>query len=74
MKRRGGGRVLYIDVICERRPSLGDDHGNLVMTISQLKELKNATKSVISAQNNTIEDLTKWSAEENNNRSIPDAL
>ena len=65
---------LNEDVICERRPSLGDDHGNLVMTISQLKELKNATKSVISAQNKTIEDLTKWSTEQNNNRSIPDAF
>ena len=55
--RRRGAKLL----------SIGDGHGNLVMAISQFKELRNATKSVISAQNDTIEDLIKWSAQDTNN-------
>ena len=44
--RRHGAKLL----------SIGDGHGNLVMVISQFKELRNATKAVISAQTDTIED------------------
>ena len=55
--RRHGAKLL----------SIGDGHGNLVMAISQFKELRNATKAVISAQNDTIDDLIKWSAHDTNN-------
>lgn len=53
--------------------SLGSGHGNLVMTISQLKELRNATKSVISVQNDTIFDMLKWGNQESN-RAIKDIV
>ena len=55
--RRHGAKLL----------SIGDGHRNLVMAISQFKELRNATKAVISAQNDTIDDLIKWSAQDTNN-------
>ena len=65
--RRHGAKLL----------SIGDGHGNLVMAISQFKELRNATKAVISAQNDTIEDLIKWSAQDtknNDNSAIQDIV
>ena len=65
--RRHGAKLL----------SIGDGHGNLVMAISQFKELRNATKAVISAQNDTIEDLIKWTAQDtknNDNSAIQDIV
>ena len=43
--RRSGARLL----------SLGSEHGDLIMTISNLKNLRQATKNVITAQNDTID-------------------
>ena len=61
--RRSGARLF----------SLGSGHGNLVMTISQFRELRTATKSVISVQNDTMDDMLKWGNQEGN-RAIKDIV
>ena len=44
--------------------SLGSGHGDLILTISQWKELRSATKSLMAAQESTANDLLKWSSKE----------
>lgn len=53
--------------------SLGSGHGDLIMTISQIKELRSATKALIAAEEATLDDLVRWSAKEEN-RAIKDVL
>ena len=43
---------------------LGTGHGDLILAISQWKELKSATKSLLAAQEATSNDLLKWSSKE----------
>ena len=45
----------------------------LFPAISQLGELRQASKAVASAQNDAIDDLIKWSNQENN-RAIKDTI
>jgi len=53
--------------------SLGSGHGDLILTISQWKELRSATKSLMAAQESTANDLLKWSSKEEN-RAIKDVM
>ena len=43
---------------------LGTGHGDLILAISQWKELKSVTKSLLAAQEATSNDLLKWSSKE----------
>ena len=44
--------------------SLGSGHADLILAISQWKELRSATKSLMAAQESTSNDLLKWSSKE----------
>lgn len=46
--------------------SLGSGHADLILAISQWKELRSATKSLMAAQESTSNDLLKWSSKEEN--------
>ena len=52
---------------------LSSGHSELFVAISQLKELRTATKAQIAAQESAIDDLFKWSTKENN-RAIQDVI
>ena len=49
---------------------LGTGHGDLILAISQWKELKSATKSLLAAQEATSNDLLKWSSKEVSNHLV----
>ena len=51
---------------------LGTGHGDLILAISQWKELKSATKSLLAAQEATSNDLLKWSSKEVISWYVPD--
>jgi hypothetical protein len=53
--------------------SLGSGHGELKLAVSQLRELRSATKAVAVAQEAAADDLTKWSSKEEN-RAIKDVV
>ena len=53
--------------------SFGSGHGELMMTISQMKELRSATKTLIAAEEATLDDLVRWSVKEES-RAIRDVL
>lgn len=53
--------------------SLGSGHGDLILAISQWKELRSATKALLAAQEATSNDLLKWSSKEEN-RAIKDIM
>ncbi len=46
--------------------SLGSGHSDLIVAISQLKELRSATKAMVTAQESWFNDLAKWSSKEEN--------
>ena len=52
---------------------LSSGHSELFVAISQLKELRTATKAQIASQESAIDDLFKWSTKENN-RAIQDVI
>ena len=52
---------------------LSSGHSELFVAISQLKELRTATKAQIASQESAIYDLFKWSTKENN-RAIQDVI
>ena len=54
-----------------RLSGLSSGHTELFVTISQLKELRTATKAQIAAQESAMNDLFKWSTKEDN-RAIKD--
>jgi len=53
--------------------SIGSGHSDLQMVISQMKDLKNASKVFTQAQSEAMQDLVKWSLK-GENRAIADAL
>jgi len=53
--------------------SIGSGHSDLQMVISQMKDLKNASKMFTQAQSEAMQDLVKWSLK-GENRAIADAL
>merc|ERR1711879_918648 len=61
--RRSGARLM----------GLSSGHTELLVAITQLKELRTATKAQITAQESAIDDLFKWSSKEDN-RAIKDVV
>ena len=53
--------------------SLGSGHSELMVAISQWKELRSVTKEMLSAHEATTNDLLKWSNKEEN-RAIRDVI
>lgn len=53
--------------------SLGSGHTELIVAISQWKELRSVTKALVIAQENTANDMLKWSSKEEN-RAIRDVV
>ncbi|GFY45220.1 uncharacterized protein TNIN_237681 [Trichonephila inaurata madagascariensis] len=56
-----------------RLRSLGAGHSDLNMVISELKDLRHATKAFMSAQNSASQDMVKW-ATCDENRAIQDIM
>ncbi|KFM71824.1 hypothetical protein X975_01820, partial [Stegodyphus mimosarum] len=56
-----------------RLKSLGAGHSDLNMVISELKDLRHATKAFMSAQNSASQDMVKW-ATCDENRAIQDIM
>ena len=53
--------------------SIGSGHSDLQMVISQMKDLRTASKAFTTAQSEAMQDLVKWSLK-GENRAITDAL
>lgn len=56
-----------------RIKSIGSGHSDLQMVISQLKDVRIASKAYAAAQSSAMQDLVKWSLKDEN-RAIQDAL
>lgn len=54
--RRSGARLR----------SFGRSHGELQMTIAQLKEVRTTYKSFVTAQTAAVQDLMKWALKDEN--------
>ena len=52
---------------------LGTPHGDLILVISQWKELRSASKALLAAQESTANDLMKWISKEEN-RATKDVM
>lgn len=65
------GKVLRRSSV--RLKSLGAGHSDLNMVISELKDLRHATKAFMSAQNSATQDMVKW-ATCDENRAIQDIM
>ena len=53
--------------------SIGSSHSELIVAISQWKELRSVAKEMLSAQEATANDLLKWSNKEEN-RAVRDVI